>query len=70
MNRPPLDLAALAVGLAAVGFGVVLIVSPSLSAPFVQPILAVILVAAGTIGSRISALTSVAETDMASRGVA
>lgn len=50
MNRPPLDLAALAVGLAAVGFGVVLIVSPSLSAPFVQPILAVILVAAGTIG--------------------
>ena len=50
MNRPPLDLTALAVGLAAVGFGIVLIVSPSLSAPLVQPILAVILVAAGTIG--------------------
>ncbi len=50
MNRPPLDLAALAVGLAAVGFGIVLTVAPSLSAPFVQPILAVILVAAGTIG--------------------
>ena len=50
MNRPPRDLAALAVGLAAVGFGIVLMVAPSLSAPFVQPILAVILVAAGTIG--------------------
>ena len=50
MNRPPLDVAALAVGFAAVGFGIVLIVAPSLSAPFVQPILAVILVAAGTIG--------------------
>lgn len=50
MSRPPLDLTALAVGLAALGFGIVLIASPSLSAPFVQPILAVILVAAGTIG--------------------
>ena len=50
MNRPPRQLATLAVGLAAVGFGIVLIVSPSLSAPFVQPILAVILVAAGAIG--------------------
>ena len=50
MNRPPRDLAARAVGLAAVGFGIVLMVAPSLSAPFVQPILAVILVAAGTIG--------------------
>ena len=50
MNRPPLDLAALAVGLAAVGFGIVLMVAPSLSAPFVQLILAVILVAAGTMG--------------------
>ena len=54
MNRPPLDLAALAVGLAAVGFGVVLIVSPSLSAPFVQPILAAILIAAGGLGLLLS----------------
>ncbi|CAL8971137.1 hypothetical protein TESS_TESS_02338 [Tessaracoccus sp. O5.2] len=50
MSRPPLDLSALAVGLAAVGFGIVLITAPLLAAPFMQPILAVILAAAGAIG--------------------
>lgn len=50
MNRPPLDLAALTIGLAAIGFGIVVVVAPLISAPFIQPILALILAAAGTIG--------------------
>ena len=50
MSRPSLDVGAIALGLSAVGFGVVCLFAPSLRSPFVQPILAVILVAAGTIG--------------------
>ena len=50
MTRPPLDIAALAIGLAAVGFAVVLLVADHISSSLIQPILAVILAAAGTIG--------------------
>ncbi len=54
MNRPPFDLAALAIGLTAVGFGIVVIVAPLIQAPFIQPILALVLAAAGTIGLIVS----------------
>lgn len=50
MNRPPLDIAALAIGLTAVGFAVVLLLADHIASPLVQPILAVTLAAAGTIG--------------------
>lgn len=50
MTRPPLDVAALAVGLTAVGFAVVLLLADNISSPLIQPILAVTLAAAGTIG--------------------
>lgn len=49
MTTPRMDVAALTVGLTAMGFGVVLLAG-QISAPFIQPILAVILAAAGTIG--------------------
>lgn len=48
MNR--IDAAAISLGLAAVGFGIVLLLAPQLAAPVIQPILALILAAAGTIG--------------------
>lgn len=50
MNRPSLDIAALAIGLTAVGFAVVLLLADHIASPLVQPILAVTLAAAGTIG--------------------
>lgn len=50
MKQPPLDVAALAIGLTAVGFAVVLLLAGHISSPLIQPILAVILAAAGTIG--------------------
>ncbi|MDO5676307.1 MAG: hypothetical protein Q4G35_02230 [Propionibacteriaceae bacterium] len=50
MNRPPFDVAALAVGLTAIGFAVVLLLADHISSPLIQPILAVTLAAAGTIG--------------------
>ncbi|WP_040282981.1 hypothetical protein [Tessaracoccus massiliensis] len=50
MNRPALDAAALAIGLAAMGFAVVLLLADHISSPLIQPILAVTLAAAGTIG--------------------
>lgn len=49
MTNPRIDVAALAVGLTAMGFAVVLLAG-QISASLVQPILAVILAAAGTIG--------------------
>ncbi|HMS35780.1 MAG TPA: hypothetical protein PKA93_01345 [Arachnia sp.] len=54
MSRPTLDVGALALGLAAVGFGLVLVTASHLSAPFVQPILAAILIAAGGLGLLLS----------------
>lgn len=48
MNR--LDIAAIAVGLAALGFAIMLIVSPTIAVHLIQPILAAILGAAGLIG--------------------
>lgn len=50
MNRPALDVAALAVGLTAIGFAVVLFLAENISSPWIQPILAMTLAAAGTIG--------------------
>ncbi|MBB1484601.1 hypothetical protein H5392_12125 [Tessaracoccus sp. MC1865] len=50
MNRPSLDIAALAIGLVAVGFAVVLLLAGHIASPLIQPILAVTLAAAGTIG--------------------
>lgn len=50
MNRPKLDVATLAIGLAAVGFAVVLLASPALQHSVIQPILAAVLIVAGTIG--------------------
>ncbi|MFT3887415.1 MAG: hypothetical protein QM713_04535 [Arachnia sp.] len=54
MNRPTLDVGAIALGLAAVGFGLVLLFSGSLLASFIQPILAAILIAAGGVGLLLS----------------
>ena len=48
MNKHPLDVTAIAVALGALGFGIVLILSPMLDARFVQPILAGVLAVAGT----------------------
>ena len=50
MNRPGIDAGAIALGLAAIGFGVVLVLAGQLSSAAIQPILAVILAAAGGIG--------------------
>lgn len=50
MNRPPLDIATLSLGLACLGFACVVLLGPAIAAPAVQPILALILAAAGTIG--------------------
>ncbi|GAA4897615.1 hypothetical protein GCM10025789_14400 [Tessaracoccus lubricantis] len=50
MTRPSFDIAALTIGLAAVGFAVVLLLAENISSPLIQPILAVTLAAAGTIG--------------------
>lgn len=58
MNRPSLDSGALALGLAAIGFGVVLLMAGQLSVGAVQPILAVVLAAAGGIGLLIHRGTS------------
>ena len=49
MRRPPIDVTAVAVALGALGVGIVLILSPMLSTPVVQPILAAILATAGTV---------------------
>ena len=54
MSRPSLDVGAIALGLSAVGFGAVCLFAPSLSSPFVQPILAAILIAAGGLGLLLS----------------
>ncbi len=48
--KPRLDVATISIGLAAAGFGVVLLLSPLLPQPLIQPILALTLAAAGTIG--------------------
>lgn len=48
--RPPVDAAAVALGLAAIGFGIVALASPLLAPVAVQPILALILAASGTVG--------------------
>lgn len=45
-----LDVASISLGLVAVGFGVVLLLSPHIAGPAIQPILALTLAAAGTIG--------------------
>lgn len=50
MTRTSMDVAALAIGLAAIGFAVVLLLADHISSPLIQPILAVTLAAAGTIG--------------------
>ena len=50
MTRPPLDVTALAVGLTAIGFAVTLFFADHIASPLIQPILAVTLAAAGTIG--------------------
>ena len=50
MTRPPFDVAALAVGLTAIGFAVTLFFADHIASPLIQPILAVTLAAAGTIG--------------------
>ncbi|MDO5501481.1 MAG: hypothetical protein Q4F67_17570 [Propionibacteriaceae bacterium] len=50
MTRATLDVAALAVGLVAIGFAVVLLLADHIASPLIQPILAVTLAAAGTIG--------------------
>ena len=63
MSRPSLDVGAIALGLSAVGFGVVCLFAPSLSSPFVQPILAAILIAAGGLGSSSAAFAHRKERD-------
>ncbi|AQP47758.1 hypothetical protein BW730_09905 [Tessaracoccus aquimaris] len=45
-----LDVASISLGLVAVGFGLVLLLSQHIATPAIQPILALILAAAGTIG--------------------
>lgn len=50
MRRPPIDAAVISVALAALGFGIVLICSSMIDARFIQPILAGVLAASGTIG--------------------
>lgn len=45
-----IDVAALAVGLVAIGFAVVLFLAEHISADLIQPILAMVLAAAGMIG--------------------
>ncbi len=54
MSRPTLDVGAVALGLAAVGFGLVLLFSGLLLTSFIQPILAAILIAAGGLGLLLS----------------
>lgn len=49
-GKPQLDTGATAIALAALGFGVVLLLAPQLSADAIQPILALVLAAAGAIG--------------------
>lgn len=49
-NRPRPDVAAVALGLSALGFGIVALFSPLLTSAAVQPVLALILVTAGSIG--------------------
>lgn len=48
--RPALDVATISLGLAALGFGIVLLFAPTIDTQLIQPILALILAAAGTIG--------------------
>lgn len=50
MKKPPLDIATISLGLATLGFAVVVLIGPAIAAPAIQPILALILAAAGTIG--------------------
>lgn len=50
MRRPTIDPSVIAVALAALGFGIVLICSPLIDARFIQPILAGVLAASGTVG--------------------
>ena len=54
MSRPGLDVGAIALGMAAVGFGVVLLFSSLVLTSFIQPILAAILIAAGGLGLLLS----------------
>ena len=54
MSRPPLDVGAVALGLAAVGFGSALLFAHLVTASFIQPILAAILIAAGGLGLLLS----------------
>ena len=56
--RAPIDVATVALGLAALGFGIVALLAPHLSASTIQPILALTLAAAGTIGLLIRGRTS------------
>lgn len=48
--RPPIDAATIAIGIALVGFGIVTLLAPALAPVAVQPILALILAASGTVG--------------------
>ena len=52
--KPPLDIATIAVGLDCLGFAATLMLAPQLSDTLIQPILAVILAAAGGIGLLLS----------------
>ena len=54
MNRAPLDVATISLGLAGIGFAVVVFLANLISEPAIQPILALILAAAGTIGLLLS----------------
>lgn len=54
MARPPVDTAAISLGLAAIGFAVIVFIAPLISAPAVQPVLALTLAAAGTTGLLLS----------------
>lgn len=44
------DVTALTIGLVGIGFGLALLFAPHISGAFIQPILAVIMAVAGTIG--------------------
>lgn len=46
----PMDAGAVALGLAVIGFGVMVLVAPLVPAVAVQPILALVLAASGTVG--------------------
>lgn len=48
--KPPVDVATISLGLATIGFGVVLLLAPLIPQPLIQPTLALALAAAGTIG--------------------